>query len=195
MNTFEATRLVWVPATATQRDQVLPNFFLPHQDSKHSDLSFSSVTPPDAFAALHSFDLDFDIILNHFPSNDAFSVPNVALDQSPLINAPSVPPSLGLPPGNTMPTLFDFRTAETVSESTPNLCYRTETKKIYICTYKNCNKRFNRIHELHRHHRGIHKKILPFPCRTDGCERAKKGFPRKDKRNDHERKIHGLSMA
>lgn len=75
------------------------------------------------------------------------------------------------------------------------LCFRTETKKTYVCTYHHCNERFTRIYDLHRHHRGVHEGEANFRCRYTGCLRAVKAFPRKDKRNEHERKIHGCGVA
>lgn len=75
------------------------------------------------------------------------------------------------------------------------LCFRTETRTAYICTFQHCNKQFTRIYDLHRHHRGIHEGKAKFPCRFAGCSRAVKAFPRKDKRDEHERKIHGRVIA
>ncbi|KAF2241685.1 hypothetical protein BU26DRAFT_524849 [Trematosphaeria pertusa] len=72
-----------------------------------------------------------------------------------------------------------------------DLWYRTETRTSYICLYPNCNKRFSRIYDLRRHHRGKHEGTAEFTCRYPGCRRGIRGFPRKDKRDDHERKIHG----
>lgn len=150
--------------------------------SMHPFLSVSSNAEPALLSGIpaSNFDLDFDLA-----SFDYFPPPNLS----------TAPPMVDLPPKHTMPIPFVFENDEIASTSPPDLCYRTETKKIYVCTYKKCNKRLNRIHELHRHHRGTHEKLLPFPCRTNGCARAKRGFPRKDKRNDHERKMHGFSAA
>ncbi|KAF2250203.1 hypothetical protein BU26DRAFT_297146 [Trematosphaeria pertusa] len=71
-----------------------------------------------------------------------------------------------------------------------SICFRTETKTHYRCTYGNCNKLFSRIPDLDRHHRGSHEGMRDFTCRVAGCQRAVRGFSRKDKRNDHERKMH-----
>jgi hypothetical protein len=159
----------------------LPAFFGPlHPKHRFPTLSFDTQPALPSGVPASSFDLDFDL---------------ASFDYFPLPKLSTAPPNFDLPPENTLPIPFGFEHDEIASTSPPDLCYRTETKKIYVCTYKKCNKRFNRIHELHRHHRGTHEKILPFPCRTDGCARAKRGFPRKDKRNDHERKMHGLSAA
>lgn len=72
-----------------------------------------------------------------------------------------------------------------------SMSYRTETRRSYICTFRNCNKCFSRIYDLHRHHRGAHDKRIQFNCRHSGCPRNTRGFPRKDKRDEHERKVHG----
>jgi hypothetical protein len=66
----------------------------------------------------------------------------------------------------------------------------SNTKKPIHCHHENCNKTFGRIHELHRHNRSVHEKRSTFHCRHAACERAHRGFPRKDKRDDHERKMH-----
>lgn len=78
----------------------VPTSLSPSQDLSHPDLSFPSITPTNvqSFAALNSFNLDFDILLDQLPSNDALSVLNVPLDQLALTNTFSVPPSLELPP-------------------------------------------------------------------------------------------------
>lgn len=68
---------------------------------------------------------------------------------------------------------------------------RTVTKKSYVCTYQQCNKEFSRIYDLHRHRRGIHERQAQFSCRYAGCPREVRAFPRKDKRDEHEKKIHG----
>ncbi|KAF2107357.1 hypothetical protein BDV96DRAFT_606682 [Lophiotrema nucula] len=47
----------------------------------------------------------------------------------------------------------------------PELCFRTETKTIFICTYQNCNKRYSRIPDLRRHHRGAHQGSTTYVCR------------------------------
>jgi hypothetical protein len=68
--------------------------------------------------------------------------------------------------------------------------FRVETKKVFICTYENCNKQYSRKPDLHRHHRGVHLQDQRFKCRVNSCERAIRGFPRRDKRDMHERKMH-----
>jgi hypothetical protein len=68
--------------------------------------------------------------------------------------------------------------------------YRVKTKEVFICTYANCNKEFGRKPELYRHHRGAHKKERPFKCQASNCERSVRGFPRRDKRDEHFKKMH-----
>jgi hypothetical protein len=68
--------------------------------------------------------------------------------------------------------------------------YRVKTKEVFICTYANCNKGFGRKPELYRHHRGAHRKERPFKCQARNCERSVRGFPRRDKRDEHFKKMH-----
>jgi hypothetical protein len=71
-----------------------------------------------------------------------------------------------------------------------DISFCTETKTVYICTRDNCNKRYSRLQDLRRHCRGFHLQDHQFKCRALGCERAVRGFPRKDKRDIHEKKMH-----
>jgi hypothetical protein len=73
--------------------------------------------------------------------------------------------------------------------------FHFKTKTVFICTYGNCNKEFGRKPELYRHHRSVHKTERPYKCRDTGCSRSVRGFPRTDKRDDHERKVHGLRRS
>jgi hypothetical protein len=68
--------------------------------------------------------------------------------------------------------------------------HRIETKRVYICTHGDCNKKYSRMPDLRRHYRGSHLDDRRFKCRALGCERATRGFPRRDKRDDHEKKMH-----
>lgn len=70
------------------------------------------------------------------------------------------------------------------------LPFKTETKHVYICTYQSCNKKYGRLPELRRHQRGAHLNDQRWKCRSAGCDRTMRGFPRRDKRDDHERKVH-----
>lgn len=82
---------------------------------------------------------------------------------------------------------------QTPPSPSPSIAYRIETTRVqkFICTHHSCDKKFSRLPELRRHHRGAHEGHRPYICRTTGCRRAVVGFPRRDKRDDHERKIHG----
>lgn len=68
--------------------------------------------------------------------------------------------------------------------------YRIETKKVFICTHQNCDKKYSRLPDLHRHHRGAHLGNQQFKCRKIECGRAIRGFTRRDKRDTHERRMH-----
>ncbi|KAH7070093.1 hypothetical protein FB567DRAFT_220163 [Paraphoma chrysanthemicola] len=86
------------------------------------------------------------------------------------------------PPPASLPIWFN--------DSTNTVPFRVKTKTFYICTEHNCNKKFSRLPDVHRHHRGTHQDLRPFRCRALGCERGERGFPRRDKRDMHERKMH-----
>ncbi|KAK1755312.1 hypothetical protein QBC47DRAFT_402656 [Echria macrotheca] len=60
----------------------------------------------------------------------------------------------------------------------------------FVCTIDACHAKFKRNQELRRHQQSRHQRLELFFCRVAGCKR-KKGFPRKDKWRDHERKVHG----
>lgn len=73
------------------------------------------------------------------------------------------------------------------------LSFREETigvKKVFICTFRGCNKRFSRRYNLNRHRDCVHHKSGKYKCRRQGCERTLDGFPRRDKRDEHERTPH-----
>ena len=71
-----------------------------------------------------------------------------------------------------------------------DISFRTETKTVYVCTYGYCNKKYSRMPDLRRHYRGSHLEERRFICRALGCERAIRGFPRRDKRDTHEKEMH-----
>lgn len=79
--------------------------------------------------------------------------------------------------------------------SHPTLSFRIRPKPSYTCTHRGCNTQFTRIYDLHRHCRSRHAGEAKFPCRDAECERANRKFPRKDKRDEHERNIHGRFRA
>jgi hypothetical protein len=72
-----------------------------------------------------------------------------------------------------------------------NLNFRIETKQFFVCAYGTCNKRYARLPDLRRHHRGAHQGNHQFKCRASGCTRAIRGFARRDKRDSHEKSMHG----
>ncbi|PVI03418.1 hypothetical protein DM02DRAFT_625812 [Periconia macrospinosa] len=75
--------------------------------------------------------------------------------------------------------------------SIPNRDPRNTSLDNQLTIGNDAHKSFSRIQDLHRHHRGIHMQERKFVCRYAGCLRASRGFPRKDKLSEHERKVHG----
>ena len=86
--------------------------------------------------------------------------------------------------------LEDVIGLETPASDTNVIPFRIETKRVYICTHQDCNRKYGRLPELRRHQRGAHLDDRRWKCRSTGCERATRGFARRDKRDDHERKVH-----
>ena len=84
----------------------------------------------------------------------------------------------------------ELRHSSTPTSNTGDIPFRVETKRVYICTHTGCNKKYSRMPDLRRHYRGSHLDDRPFQCRALGCERAIHGFPRRDKRDVHEKKMH-----
>jgi hypothetical protein len=85
------------------------------------------------------------------------------------------------------------RLTRDVSRSTSPVsqpCLQILGKKSFKCIYKECGNRFTRITDLKRHHLDIHERCVSFYCRFAGCRRAVRGFSRKDKRDDHQRRVH-----
>ncbi|KAF9629816.1 hypothetical protein BFW01_g11019 [Lasiodiplodia theobromae] len=65
----------------------------------------------------------------------------------------------------------------------------------YFCLYAGCrNPSFKRLGDLERHQNNVHVQTKFFWCRYDGCGRGRP-FPRKDKRNEHERKVHHVDYT
>jgi hypothetical protein len=65
-------------------------------------------------------------------------------------------------------------------------------EKAFICTDLHCTRVFSRKQDLLRHELSVHQKDGSYKCQIAGCDRGFRGFPRKDKRDSHEWKIHGL---
>jgi hypothetical protein len=81
------------------------------------------------------------------------------------------------------------------SETADNVRFRVKTKTVFICTFEDCGKELGRKTELYRHHRSAHEQERPFKCHDTACYRSVRGFPRKDKRDDHVRKVHKASSS
>lgn len=65
----------------------------------------------------------------------------------------------------------------------------------YSCLHAGCRKPFfKRLGDLERHQNNAHNQTEFFWCRHDECGRGKP-FPRKYKRNEHERKIHHIDYT
>jgi len=75
-------------------------------------------------------------------------------------------------------------------------CLQILGKKLFKCIHNNnCGTQFTRISDLKRHHRVRHERRASYNCRFAGCRRAVRGFCRKDKRDDHERRLHVDTMT
>lgn len=111
---------------------------------------------------------------------DQFGFWGLSGDVVPQHFNPIVTGAFALPPDtHTLPeTEHSFREAKIGVEK-------------FICTYHGCNEKLSRSYDLQRHYASMHSGLRPHKCRIEGCKRAVDGFPRKDKRNDHERKVHG----
>jgi len=84
----------------------------------------------------------------------------------------------------------ETRNSTTPTGNAGDIPFRVETKRVYICTHTGCNKKYSRMPDLRRHYRGSHLDDRRFQCRALGCERAIRGFPRRYKREVHEKKMH-----
>ena len=80
--------------------------------------------------------------------------------------------------------------AAALARPSSHVPFSTETKTVYVCKHDNCNKKYSRMPDLRRHYRGSHLEDRRFRCGALGCKRAIHGFSRRDKRNEHERKMH-----
>lgn len=95
------------------------------------------------------------------------------------------------PPQLSSPSQFDpFAGQMTRQRTDTDVCFRVETKRVFVCAHGTCNKRYARVTDLKRHHRGVHQGNDQFKCRTSGCPRTIRGFSRRDKRDSHEKSMH-----
>lgn len=82
-------------------------------------------------------------------------------------------------------------------------CDNSIQKLGFVCSEADCGKRFTRRSDLRRHINTRHsnERSERFFCRVADCLRSNtpgsggpgRGFPRRDKRNDHERRVHHLT--
>ena len=107
----------------------------------------------------------------------------------PALHDPSLHSlSLCTPPPPPQNSFTSTDSLVALSDSAPN--FVQISRREFVCLLNGCNKHFTRISDLRRHHLSVHRKTSAFFCRFPLCNRAIRGFPRKDKRNDHEEKIH-----
>lgn len=64
--------------------------------------------------------------------------------------------------------------------------------RTFVCS--ECFQRFSYDKDLKRHIGSIHERAEFKYCSFSNCDRASRGFARKDKRDEHEKKIHGASQ-
>jgi hypothetical protein len=89
------------------------------------------------------------------------------------------------------PSDYSATSAQGNSATAPELRYRRESSGCFTCVLDNCHKRISRLSDLPRHYESRHVRSNQYTCRASPlCPRALRGFPRKDKRDDHERKVH-----
>jgi hypothetical protein len=77
----------------------------------------------------------------------------------------------------------------------PQLLFRRIDKKTLMCMFEECGKMFTRLSDLRRHHSTIHTPSVSYLCPVQDCLRRKHGFARKDKRDEHVRKIHHIQVG
>ncbi|KAF2621648.1 hypothetical protein BU25DRAFT_415842 [Macroventuria anomochaeta] len=80
----------------------------------------------------------------------------------------------------------------------PSITYLASGDREIRCPFLECSgQKFGRLYDYERHYNGAHA-VSPtvFWCDVVGCGRSEaegdRFFPRKDKRNDHMRKMHGM---
>lgn len=119
--------------------------------------------------------------------NDPFAFPPIPAGFENFPNAAE--PQIQLPNSTPTPVLASASRTH-LPDISNDVLFRVETKRVFICAYHHCNKEFGRKPELYRHHRSAHRKERPFKCREASCERSVRGFPRRDKRDDHVKSMH-----
>jgi hypothetical protein len=79
-----------------------------------------------------------------------------------------------------------------VSRSTDPATY-TKVGERYFCSFPGCSKSFGRISDNRRHVQTVHCQTNVYCCPVQDCCRSNRPFSRKDKRNEHVRKVHKLA--
>ncbi|KAI1120926.1 hypothetical protein F5Y10DRAFT_272573 [Nemania abortiva] len=139
-----------------------------------------------------SFNIELPISNDSSPPNATNDIP---VPPAPL---PSSPPSANMDPGGTYvasssspagtalgpPSTIESFTPETPVSLAPD-------SQRWICDLGSCHHPFSRRQDLVRHRDSVHFRRRTFVCGHAGCRRHVVGFPRKDKRDEHERRVHG----
>lgn len=95
--------------------------------------------------------------------------------------------------------LMTYRSNSPSIDTNDVIRYMPATGRLmFVCSEPQCHGRtFGRRQELVRHYNGAHAPPDAgnmFWCAVPGCDRGVRPFPRKDKLNDHVRKVH-MSMV
>jgi hypothetical protein len=192
---FQATYLEHAPRTGTldsQFKECLWNFDAasPFLDNFDSNLEVSN---DNLLALCHGLDpLEATVRADHVTVSivefSAAIQSNIALPLSLEFTSNDV--SDTYIPNTSTSNMSTRSTASPPSGSSPHR--RDGKNKIHHCAIPTCHRSFKRRQELSRHHKSKHQRSEEYPCRVVGCGREK-GVPRKDNRDDHERKVHGVT--
>jgi len=131
-----------------------------------------------------------DMLLSQLHSPPIYSISDVDIISSSnprLVEEINKNPFSNIPP---LPSPKMDENARSYPTNQPR--FRTLDKNAVICTYNACRAQFSRRSDLNRHYKAIHLRAKTFLCSFIGCARSTIGFSRKDKRDDHKRKIHGI---
>lgn len=156
--------------------------FPAHSGSLHSALSQESthIVSPTIPATSDTF---------CFPPPTAFRRPPCHMTRP---YAAASPPTLHHQAATSIVTpLSEFRTLPLLSD----IHFSKLSNRDWLCTFSECGRHFTRCSDLARHHKTMHLRLESFFCRFTSCRRHQRGFPRKDKRNCHERTVHGMTPA